>query len=35
MLLPQTMSPTVCGSNIAPERYAEHLERGTALLASR
>ncbi len=25
----------VCGTNIAPARYAEHLERGTALLAAR
>lgn len=31
----KTVGLIVCGSNIAPERYAEHLERGTALLAGR
>lgn len=31
----KTVGLIVCGTNIAPERYAEHLERGTALLASR
>jgi threonine dehydratase len=30
-----TVGLIVCGSNIAPERYAEHLARGTTLLAGR
>ena len=31
----KTVGLIVCGTNIAPERYSEHLERGLALLAGR
>lgn len=31
----KTVGLIVCGTNIAPERYADHLQRGTALLAAR
>lgn len=31
----KTVGLIVCGTNIAPERFTEHLERGTALLTDR
>lgn len=35
MLAGKRVGLIVCGTNIAPERYADHLQRGNALLAGR